>query len=66
MKNTTLILILFLHALAWSQVKTGCHRRNQALARARGIVMAQGMPYATVNLTNTVTGARAMMIRSLR
>jgi len=46
-----------------SQVTTGCYRLGQSPAHADGSD-AQGMPCASVNLTNTAMGAHAMLIPS--
>lgn len=45
----------------WAQTTAGYHRVSKVLARAPQTVTAQVVPYATVSITSTATGAAAVI-----
>src|SRR6185437_15437591 len=55
------LLSILWTAVMWGQATTGFHRVDRAIARAYGSSTAQVMPYATVRVTSTATGAVALI-----
>lgn len=56
-----LMLVVLVPTCVYPQATTGYHRISQALARANTGVTAQVVPYANVFMTNTSTGAVAVI-----